>query len=500
MRHLAYLLVGATSLLAPVIASADVDYRNDGSVRSGSKIYPTREAFHTSAEFIQSGARCGTPARDPAVMELISAGDCGMNSTTINPDYIDGRTLVIPVVFHVIQKTDGTTGKISPQLIQSQIDILNEDYNAASGTPGSMGNNAKIQFVLAKLDPNGNPTTGIDVVTNNTYFNDPGSGGTNTMKRALKWDPTKYLNIYTNNAGGGGILGYATFPQEQAGGPEDGIVLNWVYVGRNAPGGAPYDQGRTATHEVGHYLGLLHTFQSGCGTTNAPFTSGDLIGDTNREAQPNYGCNPVASGCSGGGMSPIENYMDYSGDACMTKFTAQQVNRMRCAIMNYRWVNTPPTAGFTYTVSGLDATFTSTSTDAESNATALKYKWTFGDNTTATTQNPQHTYTAMGTYNVTLEVIDPGSGTSTSSQMVVISSSPPPPDAGVDTGSGSGSGSGSNGGNGGNGNNGNDAGVGGNNNDDGMPSAGCCDTRGGGNASLILDLSTLAIVLRRRRK
>ena len=489
MRHLAYLLVGATSLIGTT-ASADVDYRNDGSVRFGNKVFATREAYHTSAEFIESGARCGTPAKDPAIMELIAASDCGMNSTTINPDYVDGRTLVIPVVFHVIQKTDGTTGKISPALIQSQVDILNEDYNAMAGTNGAMGTNAKIQFVLAKLDPQGNPTTGIDVVTNNTYFNDPGSSGQNAMKRALKWDPTKYLNIYTNDAGGGGILGYATFPQEEAGGPEDGVVLNWVYVGRNPPSGAPYDLGRTATHEVGHYLGLYHTFQSGCGSTSAPFTSGDIIGDTAREAQPNYKCAPVASGCSGGGMSPIENYMDYSQDACMTKFTAQQVNRMRCSIMNYRWVNTPPKAAFTYTANMLDLTFTSTSTDAESNATALKYKWTFGDNTTATTQNPTHTYMAPGTYNVSLEVLDPGSGTSTTSQSVVVAGTPPQPDAGVDTGSGSGSNGGANG----------DAGVGGNNNGDGSMDAGCCDTRGGGNASLVLGLSTLAVVVRRRRR
>ena len=86
MRYLAYLLVGATSLIGTT-ASADVDYRNDGSVRLGNHVYPTREAYHTSAEFIASGARCGTPAKDPAIMELIAKTDCGMNSTTVNPDY-----------------------------------------------------------------------------------------------------------------------------------------------------------------------------------------------------------------------------------------------------------------------------------------------------------------------------------------------------------------------------------------------------------------------------
>lgn len=472
MRHLASLLVMGLPALA---IAAPVDYRDDGSVRVGTEVFSSRAAFHHSDYFRANGLRCGSIEEEPTgVMELMSATDCGRSSTTINADYDDNRTLVIPVVFHVIKKTDGT-GAISEALIKSQIDILNEDFNAIAGSPGAPGANAKIQFVLAKFDPAGNPTTGINVVTNNTYFNDPGSGGQNAMKRALKWDTTRYLNIYTNNAGGSGTLGYATFPSSSAGTQEDGVVLNWVYVGRNAPGGPPYDQGRTGTHEVGHYLGLYHTFQGGCGTTSAPFTSGDIIGDTAREAQPNYGCNPVASGC-GGGMSPIENYMDYSGDACMTKFTAQQVNRIRCSMMNFRWVNTPPTAGFTYMANALDVTFIGTSTDAESPAGALRYNWTFGDGSTSTEQTPIHKFVQDGTYSVKLEVIDPGSGTSTTTQSVTVINAPAQPDAGVDPDDGNGG------------------------SDEAHVSAGCCDTRGGGSASMLFGLSTLAIVLRRRKK
>jgi len=477
------LVTGAASA-APNASHAEVEFRADGSVRVGTQVFPTPEAYHRSDLFRESGARCGTPAHEP-VMELISASDCGLNSTKINQDYNDDKTLVIPVVFHVIKKTDGVTGNISPALIQSQVDILNEDFNAVAGTPGGMGTNTKLLFVLAKLDPMGNPTTGIDYVTSNTYFSDPGSSGQNAMKRALKWDPTRYLNIYTNNAGGGGILGYATFPAEEAGGPEDGVVLNWTYVGRNPPNAAPFDQGRTATHEVGHYLGLYHTFQGGCGSTNAPYTSGDLISDTAREAQPNYDCKPVASGC-GGGMSPIENYMDYSEDLCMTKFTVEQANRIRCSIINYRWVNTPPTAGFTYTANGLAATFTSTTTDAESAANALKYAWTFGDGATSTEQNPMHTYTAAGTYDVTLDVIDPGSGTSTTTQMVMVTASTAP-DAGTDSGTGTGP----------------DAGVGGgggNQSPDGDEAGGCCDAPGSGSSAVLCGVPVLLVTLRRRRR
>lgn len=486
MKHLACGLVVAGLALGSAAAHAApanrdaVEYRADGSVRSGTQVFPTREAFHASAQFRESGARCGS--RDPApVMQLLAAAsDCGMSSTTINSSYNDNRTLVIPVVFHVIQKTDGVTGAIAPALIQSQVDILNEDFNAQANTPGAGGTNAKIQFVLAKLDPNGNPTTGIDVVTNNAYFADPGSSAQNAMKRALKWDPRRFFNIYTNDAGGDGTLGYATFPAEEAGGPEDGVVLNWIYVGRNAPGGAPYDLGRTATHEVGHYLGLYHTFQSGCGSSGAPYTSGDLIGDTAREAQPNFGCNAVASGC--GGQSPIENYMDYSDDRCMTKFTVEQVNRIRCSIINYRWVNTPPSAGFTYTANELVATFANSSTDSESAPTALRYRWTFGDGSAATDQNPAHTYAAAGTYTVTLEVVDPGSGTSTKTMPVTVTSSAPP-----DAGNGGGNG-------------GPDAGLGGGGDDDADAQAGGCCQAPGGAVSALLCAVPVGLVLRRRRR
>ena len=123
--------------------STHVDYRADGSVRFGDTVFPTREAYHHSAEFQSSGARCGS--RQPVLLDdIIAAGaaDCGMNSTTINAAYNDGRTFVIPVVFHVIKKTDGVTGHISEALLKSQIDILYEDFYAIANTPGAMGTNA----------------------------------------------------------------------------------------------------------------------------------------------------------------------------------------------------------------------------------------------------------------------------------------------------------------------------------------------------------------------
>jgi len=446
-------------------------WMTDGTVHVGSQVFATAHDYVTSDAFRARGGRCGSEAPERTdVASLIAPGDCATNVTVINPDYNDDRVLVIQVVFHVIKRADGV-GDISPALLQSQIDVLNEDFNAIMNTPGSAGSNTKLKFVLARYTPAGAPTVGYEVVTSDVYFDDPGSGGAaNAMKTALNWDPTRYLNIYTNDANG--LLGYATFPQQSAGTSRDGVVVLWNSVGRNSPIGPPYNLGRTTTHEVGHYLGLFHTFQSGCGQTAAPYTSGDLIGDTNRESQANFGCTPAASSC-GGGMNPIENYMDYSDDGCMTKFTVEQSNRVRCAIVNYRAINTEPKALFTSAVDVLTATFTNASTDVES-PTALVYNWDFGDGQKATDANPVHVYAASGTYQVTLEVVDPGSGWNKQTQAVTVEMPPMPPDAG------------NNGGGGGD--------------DDGSDGGGCCDANGAGPSYAALAFPVLLVLRRRRRR
>ena len=454
------------------------DYLPDGKVRVGGTLFESANAYVNSPEFRENGHRCGSDApATQAAMNLISPSDCSFNGTVLNADYDDNRVFVIQVVFHIIKKTNGV-GDITPALLKSQIDVLNEDFNALVGTPGSMGTNTKLQFALARFDQQGNPHPGYEVVVNDSYFTDPGSGAS-PMKTALHWDTTKYFNVYTNDANG--ALGYATFPSESAGDIEDGVVMLWNSVGRNSPIGAPYNLGRTMTHEVGHYLGLFHTFQGGCGTAAAPFTSGDLIGDTTRESGPTFGCPTAAPSCTGAGPNPIENYMDYSDDACMTKFTPNQVNRARCSIVNYRNINTRPTALFTSTVADQTATFTNASTDVESQAT-LKYNWTFGDGMTSTDANPMHTYAAPGTFNVTLEVVDPGSGFHTFTMPVTIE--PPTPPAGMDAGT-----TGPDGGGGGGGGGGND--------DDG---GGCCESKRGAASHALLALPVFLALRRRRRK
>jgi len=285
------------------------------------------EAYTHSQLFRDQELRCGTRTLGGS-QQFIVPSDCA-STTTIKPEYEPsaGPTYRIPVVVHIIQSTAGA-GQISDALVQSQIDVLNEDFNALAGTLGQNGTDARIEFYLATLDPGGNPTTGITRSTNDTWFNDGGS-----YWNTLNWDPNVYLNIYTNTASG--ALGYV--PALPAGGivgaSNDRVVILWSALGRNAPIGAPYNLGRTATHEVGHYLGLYHTFDSGCGTS-ACYSSGDRICDTGQESGPVFGCPASHSSC--GNADPFHNYMDYSDDVCYMEFTPEQSNRMRCTLQNWR--------------------------------------------------------------------------------------------------------------------------------------------------------------------
>jgi hypothetical protein len=164
----------------------------------------------------------------------------------------------------------------------------------------------------------------------NEWFTDS-TADEDAYKQALAKDPNSYLNIYTNDAGG--YLGYAYFPQGSAGAYWDGIVLNYASVGGRNNGFYPYDQGRTLVHEMGHYLGLYHTFEDGAGCGNT-YSSGDRIVDTNAEKSSHFGCSQTYS-CNSL-PDPIHNYMSYTDDACMYRFTREQANRAVCSLVNYR--------------------------------------------------------------------------------------------------------------------------------------------------------------------
>ncbi len=277
--------------------------------------------------------RCGLPPeseRPPVIQQFLGggAGDCSAGSTNPAAIYDPVTTYQIPVVVHVIRNSTGTSGNISMALVQSQIDILNEDFRATPGTNGANGTDSRIEFFLATQDPGGAPTTGVTYSNNTTWYNDGGS-----YWNSLAWDTNRYLNIYTNQAGG--ALGYV--PGLPAGGGlvgsnNDRVVVYWPSFGLNGPIGPPYNKGRTTTHEVGHYLGLEHTFSGGCAGGSC-FTGGDLICDTNNESGPFFGCGNRST-C--GNSDPTDNYMDYTDDLCMEKFTPQQVNRMRCTLEHWR--------------------------------------------------------------------------------------------------------------------------------------------------------------------
>ena len=227
--------------------------------------------------------------------------------------------VTIPVVFHVIYANE--TENISDAQIQSQLDILNEDFrrlNANQDDVWAQAADTQIEFCLASQDPDGNESNGILRVPTTV-----GSFGTNDgMKFTSQggsdaWPASEYMNFWVCNIGGG-ILGYAQFP----GGPDatDGIVCDYRYTGNMGTAQAPFDLGRTATHEVGHWLNLRHIWgDGGCGAS-------DFVDDTPDSDGPNYGCSLGSVAC--GTEDMVQNYMDYSDDACMNLFTQGQADRM----------------------------------------------------------------------------------------------------------------------------------------------------------------------------
>ena len=296
----------------------------------------TWQEYTSSHVFRQNGLRCALPELVPGAVLELARTDCSSSNTSILPQYEPTNGLVqIPVVVHVIQPATGSSGFISESKVDSQIQILNEDFRAILGSNGENGTDVMVQFYLAEIDPDGLPTTGITYSRNNTWWNDGGS-----YWNTLAWDPVRYLNIYTNLAGG--ALGYVPYlPQTGTPGAlSDRVVCLWSAFGLNAPIGPPYNKGRTVTHEVGHYLGLFHTFSGGCAGGSC-YSGGDLICDTNNESGPVFGCPGSSSSCSS--PNPYHNYMDYSDDLCMEEFTPEQSNRMRCTVENYRAaIDQPP--------------------------------------------------------------------------------------------------------------------------------------------------------------
>jgi hypothetical protein len=238
----------------------------------------------------------------------------------------------IPVIFHIF--TDGSGSEnVSAAQVQAQLDQLNIDYADQAGSTYGQSADTEVQFCLAQVDDNGVPLAepGINRIT--SYGDGPFSNTDfeNGMKAATQWDPADFFNIWVADLSGG-LLGYAQFPSNSGlaglntnGGSAntDGCVILYSTVGSVAnpfPGGAPYNLGRTLTHEAGHWLGLRHIWgDGGCGAS-------DYCNDTPESDGSNFGC-PSVTNC--GSPDMVENYMDYTNDACMHTFTADQTTRIQ---------------------------------------------------------------------------------------------------------------------------------------------------------------------------
>jgi hypothetical protein len=261
--------------------------------------------------------RCGT--RD---LEETAATSIQNSLNAFNKGRGQGRSpgsVTIPVYFHVVNKGEGIeNGDIPISMLQAQIKVLNQSYSGATG-----GANTPFRFVLA----------GVDRTTNVEWFNaGPDTDAEREMKSALHTGDAKVLNFYTNNAGGY-LLGWATFPFWYAGDPlMDGVVCLYSSLpGGNCCDGVPYNQGDTGTHEVGHWLGLFHTFQGGCAAIY-----NDFVADTPAERSPAFRCPGGRDSCPKPGLDPIENFMDYTDDPCMHVFSAGQSTRAEALSAQYR--------------------------------------------------------------------------------------------------------------------------------------------------------------------
>ena len=261
-----------------------------------------------------AGAR-GGDGRDPDHRDVSATEQAAIETRTAQilrgrPGAKPGDTVDVPVYVHVMAAADGT-GNVTDRQIAEQVAVLDRTFGGAESSEAAA---TGFTFTLA----------GVDRYYDDSWHNDKQS---NVYRKATRQGGADALNMWLVEFG---YLGIATFPWDYANqGAVDGVRVLWSSL----PGGTEttYNLGETATHEVGHWLGLYHVFQGGC-------RDGDEVADTPAQSIATNGCPEGQDSCAGGGVDSIHNYMDYSYDSCYTEFTADQASRMQQMWAAYRAV------------------------------------------------------------------------------------------------------------------------------------------------------------------
>lgn len=320
---------------------------------------------------------------------------------------------VLPIVFHIIHQNG--VENISDALVLDAVSFLNQSFSN-TGPYEPLGNNANVQFCLAKQDPNGQQTNGINRIESSLTSMTMETQDSD-LKMLTDWPTSCYINVWivgsiTSLSSGPGVAGYATFPGSH-GMFNDGIVMEAQFTGSNAEDNA------VLTHEMGHYLGLYHTFQGGC-QNNDCLTDGDRVCDTPPDESTSYiPCNSSMNTCSTDTDSgfPTDqddlfmNFMDYSDLACYYLFTEQQVDRMHLSIDEARSSLLTCPSCITPCVNAVVSEFELSTTDGQvgidinsinTSVNAVTYEWYINGSFFSNAAEPVFNFTEDGTYKIRL--------------------------------------------------------------------------------------------------